>query len=138
MAISLNDHEKRIKDFEGQLSSIDSKITTLENKPPAKDWAIVRVNLDRSGVGYFDDKYINHKKRICAYSMRFSFDDGDRGHINVEVDMYDLTVRIDHNIPFDLRLSVSGNRLKVGYFNYNHYQLRVSFRSGYVELLCYT
>lgn len=36
MAISLNDHERRIKDFEGQVNTINSKITSLENRPSSK------------------------------------------------------------------------------------------------------
>ena len=54
MAISLNDHENRIKSFEGKLPDIENRIDNLVSS--AKSWEI--VTLYRSGSSYpFDSKY---------------------------------------------------------------------------------
>lgn len=138
MAISLNDHEKRIKDFEGQISSINSKITTLENKPPAKDWAIVRVNLDRHGDGYFDEKYINHKKRLCAYYIEYYGSDRNGRDFSGRAKMEDLVIYGFHNSSNTVVFKIFGNKAKLYCRVRPGEDTTCIVDGGYVELLCYT
>lgn len=51
MAISLNDHEQRIKDFDGKIVDLGNRITNLEKNPP-KSYAIVTLKQV-----YFDGRY---------------------------------------------------------------------------------
>lgn len=74
MSISLNDHERRIKDFEGKIPDIENRIDNLVST--AKDWAIVTTSTGSvSGrrVTYtIPEKYANEYDFVVVSGVDFN------------------------------------------------------------------
>ena len=107
MAISLTDHENRIKSFEAKLPDIENRINSIIAS--AKDHTI--VTLSRNSGFVFDSKYTNYNYVVCGISASIS-----RGEIfvtstNGKVTQPTGTVewRVSKSGSNSFSVSVSGN-----------------------------
>lgn len=74
MGISLNDHERRIKNIEGQLPDIQNRINNIMAN--AKQWEIVTLNMashsthNSNNYAFHDSKYNNWNYLVIRIDCR--------------------------------------------------------------------
>lgn len=66
MSISLDDHERRIKDFEGKIVEIGDRIDNVIAN--AKDWAIVTLTFNNSYSCSIPSQYTDYKFAVIGYN----------------------------------------------------------------------
>lgn len=101
MSISLNDHERRIKDFEGKIVEIGNRITAVENKPGA---AVVSLtNWSQSGRDFLfpiPNEYLSHKFAVLAINIRCRENQVGNAYPRIESSVNSVTFRsggLDNN-----------------------------------------
>lgn len=112
MAISLNDHENRIKSFEGKLPGIENRINSLAAS--AKSWQVVNF---REYVGDYQEIDITDK-----YGIKLKSNSMVTYHIITEISggtrkyYFNITGDFFHNIGHSSQpcgLKRSGNRIYI-------------------------
>ena len=122
MSISLNDHERRIKDFEGKITNINDRITSLEGKPSGN--AYIYKPTERGWFRSFSvpTQYQGKRYYLCNYRIHNRV--WDKGsvvatYLNGAFNVYtrNTDCRIGQG-PCGSRISMDGS-LDVGFYNPN-------------------
>lgn len=70
MAISLNDHEKRIKDFDSKIVDLGNRITELEVNPPS---SVAIVTISKSGTNAYPIPVEHRGKKFVIMTASVSY-----------------------------------------------------------------